>query len=39
MKLLRNSTANLVESLGLLALSALDGMLLPNAIVLAKLWH
>ena len=36
MSLFRNSTGNFVESLGSLVLSSLDGMLLPNAIVLAK---
>ena len=35
MSLCRNSSENLVESLGTPALSALDRMLLPNAIVLA----
>ena len=34
MSLFRNSAGNLVESLGSLVLSALDGMLLPFAIVL-----
>ena len=36
MNLFRNSTGNLVESLGSLVLSALDRMLRPNAIVLVK---
>ena len=36
MDLFRNYSGNLVESLGPLVQSALDGMLLPHAIVLAK---
>ena len=36
MNLFRNSMGNLMESLGSLVLSALDRMLLPNAIVLGK---
>ena len=36
LNLLRNSTGILVESLGSIVLSALDGMLPPNAIVLAN---
>ena len=36
MSLFMNSTGNFVESLGSLVLSALDRMLLPNAMVLAK---
>ena len=39
MCLFRNTTENLVESLGSLVLSALDRKLLFQAIVLAKLWH
>ena len=34
--LFRNFTGSLVESLGSLALLAIEGMLLPNAIVLAN---
>ena len=36
MSLFRNFTGNLVECLGSLVLLALDRMLLPRAIVLAK---
>ena len=36
MSLFRNSLRNLIESLGSLVLSALDGILLPHTIVLAN---
>ena len=36
MSLFRNSTGNLVESLGSFVLSALDRMLLPHEIVLVN---
>ena len=36
MILFRNSTENLVDSLGSPVLSALDGILLPHAMVLAN---
>ena len=39
MSLFRNFMEYLVEYLGSLEVSALDGMLLPHAIVLSDLWH